>query len=283
MLLGPQWANFRIMFLTLAPAPELASLVQSYWIIEDIPGEHEGHPIRTSPIPYGVLSVNVGRPNAAEDGSLVPKASLLGLQSRARSWRSWSDTYFVMAILTVAGIIRLFPDTGSASADRLLDLGAITGDALVCSLSSGIAAEMEPERIGRQMDRWLIARLASSTTQPEHRRIIVAHDILGDGGSVETAADAANVNRRQLQRWFHRHLGVSPKEMSDLQRLHGSLQAIQTRHGDPVAGFSDQAHQIRNWHRRLGVTPGVYRKQASSPMTAYFSSNAAGSGPAFYL
>lgn len=271
------------MFLILPPAPELASFVQSYWFIEDIPGEHAGHPIWTSPIPVGVLSVNLGRPNGAEDGSLIPRVSLLGLQSRARCWRSCPDTYFVMAMLTAPGIIRLFPHTGSASANQLLDLGAITGDAHAGALSSDVAAALEPGRIARQLDRWFIARLASSAPVPENRRIVVAHDVLRAGGSVTKAAEAANIDRRQLQRWFHRHLGVGPKEMADLERLHQSLQAIQTKQGDPVAGFSDQAHQIRNWRRRLGITPGLYGSKTPSAMTTSFSSNATRAAPAFYL
>jgi hypothetical protein len=65
------------------------------------------------------------------------------------------------------------------------------------------------------------------------------------------------MNRRQLHRLFHRHLGIGPKLLADLERLHSSLRGVQTRYGDPLAGFSDQAHQIRNWRRRLGVTPGT--------------------------
>lgn len=271
------------MFLALSPAPELASFVQSYWFIEDIPGEHAGHPIRTSPIPIGVLSVNLGRPNAAEDGSLIPRVSLLGLQSRVRSWHSCSDTYFVMAMLTVPGIIRLFPHIGPGSANQLLDLGAINGDAHTGALSSDVAAALAPGRIARQLDRWFIARLASSAYVPEAARIMVAHNVLRAGGAVAEAADAADTDRRQLQRWFHRHLGVSPKELADLERLHGSLQAVQTRQGDPVSGFSDQAHQIRNWRRRLGITPGCYGRKTPSAMTASFRSNAARTDPAFCL
>lgn len=271
------------MFFTLPPAPDLAPFVQSYWFIEDIPGEYEGRPIRTSPVPVGVLSVNMGRPNAGEDGSLVPRASLLGLQSRARSWRSWSDTYFVMAMLTVPGIVRLFPHTGSAAANTLLDLGAILGDAPAGALSNDIAAALEPGRIARQFDRWLIDRLASCAHVPEDRPILAAHHVLRSGGSVAAAADSAGVDRRQLHRWFHRHLGVGPKQLADLERLHKSLRAVQTKRGDPVAGFSDQAHQIRSWRRRLGITPGSYGDKAISGLAAHFSSNPTRADPAFYL
>lgn len=269
--------------LVLPPARSLSAWVQGYWFIRDLPGEHAGRPIRTSPIPLAVLSVNMGRPNAAEDGSLVPQASLLGLQSRARDWRSWADTYFVMAMLTVPGIIRLFPHAGEGSAGRLLDLGAVTGDGLAASLSAGVDAAAAPRVIAAHLDQWLIRRLADATAAPEARRLIAAHDVLRQGGRVEQAAHAAQTDRRQLQRWFHRHLGVGPKDLADLERLHGSLRGLQTGHGDPVAGYSDQAHQIRSWRRRLGVTPGAYARETRSALAAQFGDDGREHAPRFYL
>lgn len=269
--------------LALPPAAALSTLVQGYWFIQDLAGEHAGRPIRTSPIPLAVLSVNMGRPNAAEDGSLVPQASLLGLQSRARTWRSWPDTYFVMAMLTVPGIIRLFPHAGEGCAGRLLDLGAVTGDALARSLSAGVDPAAGPRAIAAQLDQWLIGRLLSSTAVPEAQRLIAAHGVLRQGGRVEHAACVAKTDRRQLLRWFHRHLGVGPKDLADLERLHGSLRGMQTGRGDPVAGYSDQAHQIRSWRRRLGLTPGAYARQARSALAMLFDGDGRELAPRFYL
>ncbi|MCW6512437.1 AraC family transcriptional regulator [Lichenifustis flavocetrariae] len=271
------------MLLVLPPAPELAALVQAYWFVEDRPGAYEGLPIRTSPIPFAVLSVNMGRPNASEDGSLIPRVSLLGLQSRHRTWRSWSDTYFVMAMLTVPGIVRLFGNTGLDAAEALLELGAVTGDALATSLASDIDAASAPQAIATRLDRWLTARLSCTAAVPESRRIVAAHDVLRRGGSVQAAAEVACTDRRQLHRWFRRHLGMGPKDLADLERLHASLRSVQAGRGDPVAGFSDQAHQIRSWRRRLGVTPGAYRSTPGDRLTGSLASSGETVGLAFYL
>lgn len=271
------------MLLSMRPAPQLSALVQAYCFIEDLPGDCQGSLIRTSPVPLAVLSVNMGRPNAQEDGRLVPRASILGLQSRARAWRSWSETYFVMAMLTIPGLVRLFPSVGADSADMLLDLGAIAGDAPTRSLTDDIGADQGPRRIATTLDNWLIARLASTSPLTEFRQITVAHDILRRGGTVERAERTAHVNRRQLHRLFHRHLGVGPKELADLERLQSSLSGVQTGSGDPLHGFSDQAHQIRSWRRRLGVTPGAYGRTARTPMAIEFGRDCNGLGPAYYL
>jgi len=271
------------MFLSLPPAPPLAGLVQAYWFVQDLPGVFAGQTIRTSPIPLAVLSVNMGRPNATRDGALVPRVSMLGLQSRVREWRSWSETCFMMAMLTVPGVLRLFPHVQAGGADCLADLGALAGDAAAASLAGCVDAQAGPVRTAAQIDRWLLARLDRARCVPEGMRVAAAHAVLRAGGRVEQAAQAAQTDRRQLQRWFHRHLGVGPKEMADLERLHRSLRDVQSGRGDPLAGFSDQAHQIRNWRRRLGVTPGSYARGGGSALAAQFRPDAGTPGPAFYL
>lgn len=271
------------MLLALPPAPALSGLVLGYWFVQDLAGLHAGRAIRTSPMPLAVLSVNMGRPNAAEDGSLVPRVSMLGLQSCARSWRSWADTYFVMAILTVPGIVRLFPHAGLGSADRLLDLGAITGDALSGALADGVDPQAGAPAIAAWLDQWLTARLLKSPAVSEARRIVAAHQVLRQGGQVSLAAQAAQTDRRQLQRWFHRHLGIGPKALADMGRLHDSVLDVQRGHGDAGAGYSDQAHQIRNWRRHLDVTPGAYARQPRSALSAQFFEAGQGAAPAFYL
>lgn len=271
------------MFLILPPAVELVPLVKAYWFIEDLAGVHAGRLIRTSPIPLAVLSVNMGRPNAAEEGELVPSVSLLGLQSRSRAWRSWPDTYFVMVMLTIPGLVRLFPHTGSDSADMLLDVAALTGEAPAQSLKNGVGVEQEPRRISAWLDRWLISRMTSTRPVPEGKQITMAHEVLRRGGTVEMAAELAQINRRQLHRLFHRHLGVGPKGLAELERLHSSLRAVQSSRGEPVHGFSDQAHQIRNWQRRLGVTPGAYARAARTPLADHQDAQGGLSGIAYYL
>jgi AraC-like DNA-binding protein len=271
------------MFLILPPAPKLAALVHAYWFIEDLPGEYAGHLTRTSPVPLAVLSINIGRPNAAEDGGLVPSVSFLGLQSRSRAWRSWSDTYFAMVMLTIPGLVRLFPHTGSGTADLLLDLAALTGEAPAQTLKNGVGFEQEPRQIAALLDHWLISRMSSTHAISEGKQIAMAHSILQGGGTVETAAAIAEVSRRQLHRLFLRHLGMGPKSLADLERLHSSLKSVQSDRGEPVHGFSDQAHQIRSWQRRLGVTPGAYAREARTPLADHFGGQGGPSGIAYYL
>ncbi len=271
------------MFTVLAPSPALAGLVHAYWFVEDLPGKYAGHPVQTSPVPYVVLSVNIGHPNAADNGELVPATSLLGLQSRVRSWRSRPGTYFVMALLTIPGVLKLFPYVGSEAVNTLLDLGSVIGDASAYSLSACVGADLAREEIAVSLDRWLVRRLMHASQVPEIGQIVTTLNMLRGGGTVNAAAAQTQVQRRQIHRLFRRHLGIGPKDVADLERLHASLKGVQSGCGDPMHGFSDQPHQIRNWRKRLGRTPGAYVRQGRTEMAAYFGSDREMSGVAYYL
>lgn len=270
------------MFLALPPAPPLAAHVLGYWFVEDLPGEYQGRPIRTSPHPGAVLSIQFGRPNAMVGGPVVPRVSLLGLQSAVRNWQSWSETYFVMVMLTLRGLTRLFPATGPDSADKLIDMRDLLGDRPTRLLGDDLEAAWTPQRVTQQLDSWLLRRLEDTETPVELHRLAAAHDMLCAGHRVQHAAAMVGVTRRQLHRWYRRHTGMGPKQAAGLARLQASVRAVQRRSGDPTEGFSDQAHQVRTWRRRLGTTPGRYGSNSPTPLVDYFG-RIPTDGPAFYL
>lgn len=269
------------MFRALAPVMPLRPFVAGYWFVEDLPGVHAGLPVQTSPFPGAVLTVNFGRPNAMIDGPLVPTTSLLGVQTVGRGWRSWEETSFVMVMLTVPGLVRLFPHGGGASADALVELGGMLGDAEARGLATASGATEQPERVGRALDAWLLGRLERVAAVRELPRLTAACGMLGAGRQVQAAAAAVGVTRRQLGRWFREHVGVGPKVLADVMRLDASVRAVQRGHGDALEGFADQPHQIRAWRRRLGLTPGRYGRAEPSPMAVAFGRR--GDAPAFYL
>lgn len=267
------------------PAAALAPLVMGYWFIRDLEGTYEGRPIRTTPHAAAVLTVHFGRPCTSEFAAGAPRASLLGIQSRPRNWGSGEGCSFVMVMLRPAGLARLFPATGPDVSDNLLDLGAVLGDGAARRLGEDLASAWEPHRVVKRLDAWLLHRLAATRTPVELERLSRACDALLRTTRVDAAASAADVSRRQLERWFQAHVGQSPKGLLMLHRVQASLHATQTGTGDPLDGFSDQAHRIRTWRRYLGMTPGQYSRSSMSMMAEHFAHdrNAAPEGLAHFF
>ncbi|MBB3007910.1 helix-turn-helix domain-containing protein [Cupriavidus alkaliphilus] len=270
------------MFQVHAPCPSLTPYVDGYWFVQDLEGAYAGSDITTCPYPGAVLSVNFGRPNAMVGGPTVPAVSLLGFQSASRRWQSWSDTYFVMAMLSGAGLARLFPGIGPDCRDQLLDLAGYLGDQASHALSADLSAAWMPARIVARLDAWLLRRLSALREPAALPSMRAAHALLRQGRQVQEVASLMAVSRRQLNRWFEQQLGLGPKQLMELERLQHSIQAVQCGAGDALHGYSDQAHQIRAWRRRVAQTPGAYARGGQSPLAASFGQRPAGA-PAFYL
>lgn len=81
--------------------------------------------------------------------------------------------------------------------------------------------------------------------------------------SVTTLAHQSGMSREAFSRRFHRLYGLSPRDF----RLLGKLNHVKTllRHGKKgpdvalEAGFADQSHMGRLFHRTFGTTPARYR------------------------
>lgn len=88
--------------------------------------------------------------------------------------------------------------------------------------------------------------------------------------SIEAFSKAAGFSRRQLERLFLKHTGVSPKQFLRLQQLYKARRALKYNPKQPVAdiatsfGFYDQAHFSQAFKQVYRMTPGVYRKQEAN-------------------
>lgn len=249
------------------PSLPLRPYVSGYWHISDIAGAHRGLPIDTAPRAGAVLTVNIGLPNRSLDGNLTPMISLLGVQTQARSWRSDVDTNFVMALLTPLGLARLFPGCASGVLNSLVDAGSVVGDRAAATLLNDASAR--PDSLAAALDEWLLARLTTVEAARSIDLFEAASRELTYACHVSAAADTLGVTRRHLSRLVKEHLGIGPKELLDLHRLDRSLSAVQSA-SEGGAGFSDQAHQIREWRRRLGTTPGRYARAGRSYLAEAF-------------
>lgn len=261
------------------PSPALRPYVSGYWRVCDIAGTHRGRPIDTAPRPGAVLTVNIGLPNRSSDGRPTPMASLLGVQTQARSWRSDVDTHFVMALLTPRGLARLFPGSAAEAVDLLVDLGAVVGDGPTGRLID--EAWARPDSLAASVDAWLLARL-DAVRVPRSLELFdaAARELAAGASRVAVVADRLGVTRRHLSRLVGGHIGIGPKELLDLHRVDRSLRAVQAGdEGDD--GYSDQAHQIREWRRRLRTTPGRYARTGRSGLAEAFS--AGQPGATYYL
>lgn len=87
------------------------------------------------------------------------------------------------------------------------------------------------------------------------------------GGGQRPLQDVAavlDVGERRLQQLFRQHVGLSPKSVSRLARLHGLLRALRRSAAPawaqlaPELGYYDQAHLVNEFRALSGLTPGQF-------------------------
>ena len=260
--------------IALEPHLQLRPYVLSYRIVEDMLGEASGVPLGTCPEPVGVLGANFGNPSYHESGDTHPKTGLLGVQTHARRWISQPETSFVMAMLTIPGMMVLFPNIGQDTADSLLDLSSIWGERKAEKFWCCFPPVLQPDEVRRAMDDYLL-NLFNTVSISVAKRCLQLHEALLSSERIDTACEASGITPRMLQRKFRRHLGVSPKQVLNLHRLQRSIRAnVETTSEGFLQAFSDQAHEIRTWRRYLSRTPGQYRREGRSAVAEAYASSA---------
>ncbi len=117
----------------------------------------------------------------------------------------------------------------------------------------------ESDREARGLDNWKIRRILEHIDANLETRIEVAE-----------IASLVGLSSSHFSRMFRKTLGVPPSQYIAMRRIDRvklamtfsteSLAEIAVSHG-----FADQAHMSKSFRRRVGVSPGVWRRVHALP------------------
>jgi AraC-like DNA-binding protein len=163
--------------------------------------------------------------------------------------------------LTPIGAQRLFGVPAGELAGRILDLadvlpraydglaGRLSGlpswDARFEVLEQALVQAMRPADTEQDAMAWAVTQIDSS----------------GGRLSVDALVERLGYSHKHVLRMFQRHVGTTPKRYAQLVRFE---RAVQTMRSQPTAsfatlaekaGYSDQAHMVREFRRYSATTP----------------------------
>jgi AraC-like DNA-binding protein len=129
-----------------------------------------------------------------------------------------------------------------------------------------LAEARSAEEVARTVEFFLLSLLDRSR-RTVHPVVLEAAGRIaaGWGGErIETVARDLGVSRRQMERLFLAQVGVGPKRFASLARLQWVLANLDRRRSWAdlafEAGYADQAHFVRTFRERVGMTPGEYAR-----------------------
>ncbi|MGH8260675.1 MAG: helix-turn-helix domain-containing protein [Steroidobacteraceae bacterium] len=126
-------------------------------------------------------------------------------------------------------------------------------------------AGIAPHEAIEIVQTWLLDRIQSRRREVHPDVVAATRRIAAGEGRerVEAVADAIGVGRRRLERHFRLQIGVGPKEFASLVRFGAVTSDLEGKSWADAAlrgGYADQAHFIRDFKARTGLTPTQFQR-----------------------
>lgn len=238
------------------PEDDLAPFVEHFWIVEWDLRNQAPHVQTTLPHP----SIHL----VFEDG----RARIVGV-CRGRFTQTLEGRSGVLGVkFRSGGFHSFFKSSIAALTNQTIDASQVLG-ADVHRVASDVRAARAHEEQVAIASAFLRAQQPVSDPHANLSRAIVER-ILGDRAITKVGQlTEPRLSVRQVQRLFHRYVGVSPKWVIERYRIHEALDRVTAgEHVDWAKlavdlGYFDQAHFIRAFKRFVGETPAEYARPYS--------------------
>jgi AraC-like DNA-binding protein len=251
-ILNPAAASTNFTLARHEPCPELAALVERYWIVRwDLRGRE---PYVSETLPHPCVNA-VFEPGAALawgvhnykfERKLVGVGQVFGIKFRPGGFRPFFGR--PVAELT----------------DRSMPLHEIFGADTEQLGTAVLASKVDREQVAL-VETFLCRRLPARDPGVDAAANAV-RTVLENASvcTVEDLVERVGSSQRSLQRLFRNYVGVSPKWVIRRHRLQQAAErAAQGRRVDWAAlavelGYFDQSHLIKEFRRQLGCSPAEY-------------------------
>jgi AraC-like DNA-binding protein len=245
----------------LSPPADLGAVVECFWFASG-PGGGVEHIIPDG-CPELVVQLGASMRAGDEGAPLVaqPRALLVGSRERPLQVAPTGAFSTVGVRIRPGGLRRLAGTSARGLSDGWVNLEALFGRAgqqLVAALEAAPDVEARAAALTRFVRSTLgrrrapDARLAAAVQRLRERR---------GQASLYRLRRELGVSERWLERNFAREVGLAPRTLASLLRLHGALQALGpgASWADVAlaAGYFDQAHLSRDFRRYAGLPPGA--------------------------
>jgi AraC-like DNA-binding protein len=223
---------------------------------------------RVLPGPYPVVGCQYrGAIAVLRDGESrrLSPAGLTGLQAETRWFAPEPETSSILVRLKPAAAGALFGPGMRDVAGEHVGLDLLSPFRLVRESLDRVVNAPSAEEAADLFQGFLLDLLDRRPRQPRPAAAFAAERILSSRGNcrIDRLAREAAISGRQLERLFLAEVGISPKEFASICRFDWVIRNL--RPGVSWAelaldaGYSDQAHLIRNFVGRTGQTPARFQ------------------------
>lgn len=246
------------------PSPDLASLVQRFWIpVWSVPPGAEA-PQRVLQYPVALMVIT------------DEYARFYGVTSGLSTTTLVGDGWGVGLMFQPAAGSLLTGGSMAAWTDRFAPVEDVLGDdgaSLAAAVRGAMAADPSSVHAHRAAMDAYEERLRPRLPVDDEGIVVNALVAFVEGRSdvvrVAQVCEEFDLTERALQRLVRRRIGITPKWLIQRRRLHEAAERLRVGAGNLAAvaadlGYADQPHFTRDFQTVTGMTPGAFAARFSA-------------------
>lgn len=265
---------------TYTPSSNLASFVKCHWSLEVPAGMH---PQKQRIVPDGcmemifILGDNIRRYTSDNDFIIQPRAVVVGQLSKPFVIEPTGYVHCFATRFYPYGIANFITTSLKALENKETPIAELFGSIAASRLEQKIiSAKTDAERIDAVLE-FFLGKLNEQSTI-DHIIKATIDTLLATNGSTPIKAIVENerAGRRQLERKFLKHVGLSPKQLGKVIRLQAGLKLLLNRRHENLteiayqSDYYDQAHFIRDFKDFTGINPKDFLKDEEMLLSSVF-------------
>lgn len=259
---------------TYTPQPVLQPFVEKIAIEES---KQEVRRSTTRIIPTGTIDLlfHYGDPfvHLSKGAKILkPSAYIAGQRTCSFDVAATGRTGIVIARLKPWGLSGFTRAAVSEFTNQFVDLGSVFPEREVSAVIDALRNEPLPWKKAELVQSFLIARLMKKTDDLVVAGLQALYKT--SPGKISALTAHFGISKRQLDRRFLEHVGLTPKKIQTIIRFQRSLAQLQTNLCRTAhdAGYFDQSHMNHDYQRFIAATPShVLDRSAATPLTRFYA------------
>ena len=265
---------------TYPPHPDLEALVKFYWTLE-VPYDVNNQ--KQLIIPDGCIEMtfNLGekikRYTTETEYVFHPNAMVMGQRTKSYYIEPTGDVDTIAICFFPHGFANFTNTSLETLVDKETPIQELFDESQANKLVENIfQAKLTSERI-KIIEDFLLRKLNEEKTVESIIKSTVNTLMETKGNaSINSILEDQNFNRRQLERYFKKQVGLSPKQLGKVIRLQTTLQMLVNKESETLteiayeSDYFDQNHFIKDFKEFVGITPKEFLGNESMALSALF-------------
>ncbi|MET0464690.1 MAG: AraC family transcriptional regulator [Chitinophagaceae bacterium] len=262
----------------LSPSPALAGIIRHFLLLENNSSECKRFRLFPDGSPGMVFTLKGCLKGASLYSDTFPESFIYGQLTQYLDIYAEANTRLMIVPFHPASFSSLLGIPAVSLADQITEMNMITGNDLRIELQS--LQETSTEKNVKMIEALVMKKCLENVPgklQVADRALQVIRQHKG-GISVKELCSVTGCHQRNLERLFREFVGLSPKRLCTIHRVHNFIRETRTDRssarftsGALSSGYFDQAHLNHEFKSLTGITPGDYFRNGERLAVNFFS------------